>query len=274
MGEYLNKEKICNLLNSIKSLPNSFALKGKKGSGKHLLLDFINKKFFKEDYLDITDKINEESLNEIYLYNNKRLYVINTSNLNLKDQNILLKFIEEPYSNIYVCLLIENENNILDTVKNRLIIYEIPPYNKEELKLFCNKEKILLEDKYIDYLIYTPGDILDIRSKNIDLNKVEELALKMVLKLEEASFPNTLSIIGKINFKDEFDKIDLDFLLRFLYLNYFEFFKKENNNIYFECLQIVSKYNKILSNNNNNKPKVFSLLLSELWEVNHGIKGI
>lgn len=272
MAEYVNEEELKALLNNIKNLSNSFALKGRKGSGKHLLLNIINNKFFKEDYLDITDNINEECLNEIFLNNNKRLYVIDVSKITLKEQNILLKFIEEPYSNIYICLLIEDENNILNTVKNRLVIYELPSYKKDELKEFCIKEKIPLEDKYINYLIYTPGDILDINSKNIELNKIEELTLKIILKLKDASFPNTLSIIEKINFKDEFDKIDLDFLLRMLYLKYFEYFEKENNDIYFECLKIVSKYNRILNNNNVNKSKIFSLLLSELWEINHGIK--
>lgn len=262
-----------NIVNNITKLPHSFAIEGRVGAGKHLLADKINNKFFNVPYLDITEILNEETISNIYTYPQKRLYLIDISKINQKEQNKLLKFLEEPYENSYICLLTPNKYNLISTIRNRVIIYKINKYNKQELIDFAYKNNIEIDNKYFNTIIFTPGDILKLNFNNIDIIKIEELCSKIIGKIKDASFPNTLSIIDKLNFKDEYDKIDLDFFLRDLYYQYTNKYIETKDNLYQECLFIISiTVNNFNMNNKIDKKKIISNMLIDLWRKNHEIK--
>lgn len=273
MENIVGLKKILNTINKTKDLPHSFVLEGIKGSGKHLILNYINKKFFTFDYLDITTELSEETLNNIYLCPQKKLYVIDTSKITQKEQNILLKILEEPFENIYICLLTDNSIFLLPTIANRTMIYKLDTYTKEELLEVAHINQIEIKDEYIRKYLLTPGDILRLKTNNININNIEELADKIVEKIKLASFPNTLSLIDKINYKDEYDKVDLYLLLRILYIKYIEKYISTKESIYEECFSKVLKTSSsLIINQRLDKKKIFTHLLVSLWEINHAIK--
>ena len=66
--------------------------------------------------LDITENISAEYIDKIMLNPNPRIYVIDLSKITEKDENVLLKFIEEPLKTSFIILLAESRNGILNTI--------------------------------------------------------------------------------------------------------------------------------------------------------------
>ena len=270
MENIIGQKQLLEKINNMNVLPHSFSLIGNVGSGKHIIANYINDKFFNLPHLDITEHHEEEDLDNIYRYPQKRLYILDINKITQKEQNKLLKFIEEPFENIYVCLLVTDKNLLLPTIKNRIISYSLDEYTKEELICFKSLKEIDVDTKYILTVLKTPGDLLKIKSNNVDLNKIEELCDKIVTKMTKASFPNTLSIIDKINFKDEYDKFDLDFFLRILTQKYFDsYIDKRENDSYNYFMKIVETKKKITQDSRLDKKKLITSLLIDIWKGEH-----
>lgn len=267
MDRIIGLKNTLSYIDNLKTLPNSFTLIGERGSGKHLIIEYINKKFFTIPYLDITDELDEGTLNNIYTYPQKRLYVIDISMITEKTQNILLKFLEEPYINIFIVLLTESIDSLLPTIKNRVINIYLDKYSIEELKEVANSNDIKVDDKYYKSILKTPGDVLRLKDDNIDLSKIDVLSSKIVNDIYRASFTNTLSLSEKINFKDEYDKIDLDFLLSFLVIEYMNKYIEKRDDNYLKLKEMVMNVKKnMLLDKRLDKKKLFTSLLIDLWE--------
>lgn len=273
MENIIGLKNVLNEINSLKSLPNSFCLVGDEGSGKHTLTKYINDKFFNIDILNITDNINEETIDNIYRYPQKRLYIIDVNKITEKEQNKLLKFLEEPFFNIYICLLTTSESVLLPTIRNRVSIFKLDFYTFDELDIIAKNNAIDVDSSYYGKCIYTPGDVLKVKTNNIDLKAIDELTDKIVDKLSVASFPNTLSIIDKLNFKDEYDKLDIDFVLSLLYYKYtWKYINKYSEQIV-KLAEIVCKYKThLLIDSRLDKKKQITSMLIDLWEIEHGVK--
>ena len=270
MANIIGLTKIKEEIEKTNNLPNSFCLVGGRGSGKHILANYIKDKFFKIEYLDITSTLEEEFIENIYRYPQKRLYIINIDEIVEKKQNILLKFLEEPFENIYICLLVRNSLTLLPTIKNRVTLYYLDTYTKEELLEIAKENDIDINPKYLINILKTPGDVLRIKTNNIDLDKIESLVEKMLTKMNIASFPNTLSIVDKINFNDEYDKIDVVIFLEILYYRSVTRYLTDKEDKSLEIVNIISStIRKINRDSRLDKKKALSKMLIELWELNH-----
>lgn len=79
----------------------------------------------------------------------KKLYLISDlAGMNVKAQNKLLKTLEEPPKGVIFLLATTNEYKVLDTVKSRVKILELPAFNDEELfneliGQFSDRERLL-----------------------------------------------------------------------------------------------------------------------------------
>lgn len=250
-------------------LPHSFGLIGEEGSGKHTLLADINSRYFDCDYLDISDS--QDELDQLYTLPQKRLYVLDFQRITQAEQNRILKLLEEPYDNVYVCVLARNISNLIPTVRNRLVIYTLDSYSLEELRGFAEKEGISIENEYLCNIVMTPGDVLRVRSVNADLKAIDELAQKVVNSIGRASYPNTLSILDKINFKDEYDKLDFSFFLKFLHLNYLKSYIINPSDTLDLCAREVHELRVRLAKDSRlDTKKAMAVCLTELWRISRG----
>ena len=140
---------------------------------------------------------------------------------------------------------------------------EIEPYSKEELSTFVRKE--YLNDINLILSVYdTPGKIID----NLDHSNYKslyELCLKMCDKLSIASYTNTLSIADKINYKDEYDKYDIDSFIKMLEECLFNKYLKEGKKIFFKLYSICSEYSTRINIKILNKKYIIEQLLTQLW---------
>lgn len=241
------------------NFPRSIILEGDYGCGKHTLTQIISSKL-NIDILTLDD-ISLDSINNINLSSIPYIYLINGDNLNPKQQNILLKTIEEPLNNSYFIILTTDQKLLLNTLKNRCIIFKFDDYKKEDLIDFIpNKYK---NDSILLNICNTPGKLLKLN--NIDFDSLYAFGVKFVSKLKLASLANVLTISNKINYKDDFTKFDLNLLIDIIiYISYNSYIKENNRDfpiIYNETVKLKSK----LKNKLFNQEQLFLNYLIELW---------
>ena len=248
---------------TLDTLPHSIILVGKEGCGKHVISKYISSRF-NLGLLDITDNLSEELIYNIYRNPSPRLYMVDLRKITDKDQNILLKLFEEPSSNTFVILLANTLFSILPTILNRGYLINVDKYRKEDLIRYANNHNIKLDETYFENVVETPGDVLKVDTLNINIKDIEDLTDKIINKLDIASYSNTLTVVDKLNFKDEYDKIDVDFFLKVLYYNSVKSYELGNNKV-IKIIDIVSDTLRKMIDTRLNKKILISHMLSEMW---------
>lgn len=243
---------------SIATLPKSLLLVGDDGCGKHLLVGELAN-HYNVPLLDITKDISYELINDIQLSSVDKFYLVDLNMITEKEQNILLKFIEEPSITTHIFLIANNTSGILDTVLNRCLIYYFAHYTINELKEFLREED---SEDILEYCT-TPGQILNLHS---NLDNLKSLCDTIVHKLGGSRFDNMLTIADKLNYKDEYDKFDVMLFLKVLSKQYFTYYMDIKNNKVFKLYNIVNEYKKRLLDNRLNKKILIENMLITLWK--------
>lgn len=180
------------------TLPRTLLLEGDYGCGKHTLASYIAERV-NLPILDITETLSLELLEQIHLKPIPQIYLINSSAISVKEQNMILKFLEEPLKNSYIVILSETKTQLLNTVINRCVCLSFEKYTPEVLKDFYTGTDICVLE-FAD----TPG-----RVKLFEQHSIAEMkafAEKIFLQIGIANYSNILTISNRINFKDN-DKL-------------------------------------------------------------------
>ena len=195
---------------TLTTFPRTIMLEGLSGSGKHMICQYIADKFGIEQE-DISDDLTYEKIEEINLRVRPYLYIIDSTKLTIKNENTILKFLEEPLKNAYIAVLCENKYDLIETIRNRCHVLSLATYSKLQLENFITNK----EDMYVILTICnTPGDVLKIQSHPI--KDMLDLCIKIFEKIDKASFANTLTLSNNISFKNEKDKFDFTLFMRAL----------------------------------------------------------
>lgn len=182
------------------------------------------------------------------------LIVLTNDILDVKQQNILLKTIEEPNVNAHYVLLCDTRC-LIETLKNRLTIIKLKEYTKEELKKFTDNEKIL---KYAN----TPDDIT--LFNNINFDKMLNICSIIVNKMSQANYANSLSLKNVISENPQaFVKILLEVIRECLESNFDE-------KVYQYYLTTNVFKNRLYSGVNYNIDHLVYQYIVDLWRVGHG----
>lgn len=246
---------------SIATLPHSILLVGEYGSGKHTLVNEL-KDFYNLDLFYITDNLTLESIEEINSRMSPAFYVIDATNITEKQQNTILKFLEEPSPYVYVILLCENKASLLETVVNRCVSFEFEPYSSQELMSFVTDDT--LNKNLVISLCNTPGRVKAINSAI--LQDMNDLCMKIIDKIKVANYANTLTISNKINYDKDFDKFDAKVFLNCLMYNIVESYKINQNITLYRYYNIIKKYYNRLSDSRLNREMLIENTLTELWQ--------
>ena len=241
---------------SITTLPHSILLVGESGCGKHTLAKELAD-YFNVDLIDISESISLDAINEISNSSTPTFYLIDCSVLTDRHQNIILKFLEEPSMYAYLILLCANKSMILQTVANRCMSFEFEPYTRDVLSQFANDEHVL-------DVCTTPGQVLSLHAG--DLIELEKLCVTIITKIDRANYQNTLSIVQKINLKDEFDKFDIQVFFNVLLKTILNKVSAEYDSKLISMYNLVSSYRKRLRDSRLNKELFVENFLTNLWE--------
>lgn len=211
----IGQDKLIEKLNTLTldTLPHSILLLGDQGSGKHTFVTLIKDKF-NLPLFDITNIISQQTIDEIYTKIEPQLYLIDIDKLSVKEENIILKFVEEPLKNSFIIIIGKNKNTILPTIVNRCQIWVMESYYTETLATFLNNNTE--DNKWLLQVCKTPGQVLMMQSKFEDAKNMLDMSYKIIKHISTANFANTLTISNKIAFKNESDKWDYDLFIKVL----------------------------------------------------------
>ena len=198
---------------TLDNFPRTLMLIGARGSGKHTLVSHLSNHFNLE-IEDISDALNLETITNITQRVSPKIYVIDSSKLTIKNENVILKFLEEPLKNSYIVVLAESKRSIIPTVLNRCQLWELNIYEKDFLKTFITSNDI--EEETLLNIADTPGKIIEYQ--HYPIKEMFALAEKIFNNITNANFANVLSLSRFIAFKNEKDKFDFNLFVDILQL--------------------------------------------------------
>ena len=248
---------------TLETLPKNLLFLGPIGSGRRTIIKTLSDRF-DLDIVNITEKIDPEKIVEYQQSVSKKIYIIDLDEFTEKQQNQFLKLIEEPSINVYITLIAESENNILNTILNRCIKYKLEPYTKEQLQ----KISLFDSDKITD-LVYavasTPGSISNLDFSAID--SLYKLCKNIVDKINYASISNAVSISNKVNYKEDYNKYDFRTFFNMLRYCAFEKYMNEQSELSLKIYLFIVNHTKDLQIRTLNKENFMINFLISLKEM-------
>lgn len=153
---------------------------------------------------DVVDKIIDEINKKPYEGDKKVIIIYEADKMTTEAQNAFLKTIEEPPKGVFIILLCEKLEGILETIRSRCQIHKLQRLNAHEMQEFLNRKyKSLTANEVKTIIAFSDG--IPGRAEKF----IEDKAFKEMRN-------NTLSILLDINTKKakEFLKHE-DFLLKY-----------------------------------------------------------
>lgn len=219
------------------ALSHAHLIIGEEGIGKSKIaqifaLNILGKKEEKE-YADIVNyKVKEKSIgidevrgiiqevNKRPFEGDKKVIIIHKGNkLTIQAQNALLKTIEEPPKGVYIIILCESGELILDTIKSRCQIHKLSPLNIKEMREYIDLSYNKFEENIINSALAYAGGVPGRAEDFINDKNLELLRTYICELLEEVNSNNKEAVIvyeKKLSiFKDKWEDI-LKILLSFI----------------------------------------------------------
>ena len=264
MNAVIGQEKLVKVLEgyTLETVPKTILFLGQSGCGKSWIANAFAKQLDLEVVVVQPDST-AEKLIEYYQCPINKMYLIDLKDIVEKDQNKFLKFIEEPSKTMNIILMAESTVGILPTILNRCVKYVFEPYTPEQLKQFdwavnCSEE--------IAYEICkTPGQLLELSADNLD--QALGLCRAIVSSVDKANYANTLSIVTKINLKDDAKKIDFKLFFDLMTYAAFDDYKKNNNELSFKIYLYTIRQQAKALNINVAKEAFLLNYLDNIWRL-------
>jgi DNA polymerase III delta prime subunit len=262
MTKIIGQTKLTSIINSYtkQTLPKTLMLIGPSGCGKHTVAKYIADKF-ELDFTELGNDVTSTDLESFLFSTIDTLYLIDLNKFSEKQQNQVLKFIEEPSKSVYIGLLVNSEVNVLPTVLNRCTKFAFEPYTKEQLEQITNTKINDLAFK----IFQTPGKLINLTDK--DLNQILDLSGKVVNKINQAPFGNALIISTKINYKDLYNKIDFNLFFDAVEYLALEDYKNTANKQSLIVFNVTNKFKQLATQSNLIKETLMLNYLTTLWEA-------
>lgn len=250
---------------NVDNFPRSLLLVGEEGSGKHIVINYIRDNIIHFPVAEITSNLSEQYINQIYLNPNPHIYLIDLNQLMEREQNILLKLLEEPLNGAFIALITDSKASVLHTIINRCSVFEMDNYTRDELIQFIPEgydQELILD------IFRTPGQILNNNISIID--NMCELCDNIINKIHLANYSKVLSIGDKINYKDDYDKFSVNLFLDTLISKLYKMYISSKDIKYFNSYMLTITERKKLLDKRINKEIFVQNYLTQLWKVSRG----
>lgn len=184
------------------TLSHAHLIAGEDGVGKgklaNILAKFILNGDLDREYVDIINYSSEKSsfgvddvrdiIEEVYkkpFEKDKKVIIIHEGNkLTIQAQNALLKTIEEPPKGVYIMILCESLELILDTIKSRCEIYKLKPLTKSELYEYIKIKKFNYDENEIKSAIAFSEGVPGRIDRYFNDDKLRELRNNIVILIK------------------------------------------------------------------------------------------
>lgn len=205
----------------------------------------------------------QEKISEKPITSNRKVYIINNSNLMTKEaQNCLLKTLEEPPLYATLILIVADENKLLNTIKSRCTKINFSPLNNNEIAKYLQEHEGEENFKQ-DVLTACHGSI----GKALKLKDEFKLYQNVNQILENISHQDIVDVWNTSDclYKEKDNINDLLEYMNVILVNHLT----ENYELkYANCISIIEETkSKLLSNANYDM--AIDYLLMNLWEELH-----
>lgn len=210
------------------TLSHAHLIIGPNGIGKSILARVFALKILNKDkdidYVDIINyrpskasmgidevrEIIEEVSKRPYEGDKKVIIIHEGSKLTVQAQNALLKTIEEPPQGVYIILLAESLETLLDTIKSRCQVYKLTPLNNKQMEMYINTLGRYSEEEIRASLAYgegIPGKAERLLNDS-NLSELREVIMNLLKDINYAKEDLVLIYENKLeNYKTEKDEI-------------------------------------------------------------------
>ena len=241
----LNREEICNKCKSCLEFDNN-------NHPDFFVIEPDGNSIKIEQIRELTNKIIEKPI-----VSEKKIYIINNAYLMTREaQNCLLKTLEEPPEFAIIILIVENEGNILNTIKSRCTKIYFENISDIEMKKLLEKKygTLNLSDNMLKSFNGSMEKATKIMENKEFYNKIENI----FSNIEKTSRINLLNNDEIYKNKENIDEI-LD------YINIIFWNKLQENHKYINCLNIVQEARNRLARNANFDMTIDNMLI-KIWE--------
>ena len=262
----IGQEKLVKILDSytLQNMPRALLFLGQSGCGKTYFAHYLAEKLGLET-VDIDSKTTSQQLIEYSQCPIEKLYLIDLCEIDEKQQNKFLKFIEEPSSTTYIVAMAESEIGILPTILNRCQKHYFETYTIEQLQTLSWVTTSTNELTY--KLCTTPGQLLELA--DVDIDKLYRFCYSVITEMHRANYANAISIYTKVNCKDSYDKFDFKLFLKTLTYVAFEVYIKENNEFSFNVYKYLIEKQAEMLNKSLAKENCLINILDHIWRLAH-----
>lgn len=144
------------------------------------IIDIDGNYIKKEQLLEVKEQFSKKSV-----FNGKQIYVIkDASKLNQSSANTMLKFLEEPESDVIAILLAQNRYSVLDTIISRCQILSLKDNYKIDLSddILCLMNTLFLKNKGFLAFNEIISIIPDRKEFSIKMKQIENYLFEVVNK--------------------------------------------------------------------------------------------
>jgi len=240
---------------------------GQTGSGRKTLAKKVSKMIGAYSTVQLPDvKVDtiRSMIAEAYKVPYKYLYVIpDAENMSLASKNAILKITEEPPNNAYFVMTVQDESQLLDTIKSRGTIFHMNSYTPIEIAEYadCKNTRDL---EIITSVCEVPGDVDLLKSHDID--EFYSYVENVVDNIAVTSGSNSFKIALSLNLKEDPEKYNLRLFWRiFMFICLCKV--DEDPLKYAEGVKITSKHLQELKITGINKGALFDMWILSIREA-------
>lgn len=190
----------------------AISILGKKELKQYVdILEFRNKKNKKSIGVDDIREINEEISKKPFEGDKKVIIIYEGDKITVQAQNAFLKTIEEPPKGVFIFILCENSEVILDTIKSRCQIHKLNKLNGKEIKLFLSRKYSELDANELETMLSfcdgVPGRAEKfIEDENYKL--IRNITVKLLIDINSMKESEILNYEEQLTkFKDSWDEV-------------------------------------------------------------------
>lgn len=176
-------------------------------------VDIINYRTKKNSFgVDEVRGIIEEVNKKPYEGNKKVIIIYEGNKLTVQAQNALLKTIEEPPVGVFIILLCESLELILDTIKSRCEIHKLTPMSKEDIReyIITTNNEAYSNDEINAAISYSEGipGKADAFLKDNNLKDMRNILVDLLYNVVKGDINNLLEFENKLMpYKDKKEEI-------------------------------------------------------------------
>lgn len=169
--------------------------------------------------IDEIKNIIEETTKKPYEGNKKVIIVYNADKITETAQNAFLKTIEEPPKGVFIILLCEKLESLLDTIKSRCQTYKLNRLSEKEMIKFVNVKFSHLSEKELKAIIAFSDGIPGRAEKFINdssLKEIRDITIDVLKTINESNLEKILTNESFfVKYKNEWQEV-LTYMLAYI----------------------------------------------------------